>query len=71
MSRDRELRYGVRGKSLFKYPTRKALILFDASAFFRFFSSLSFFHTHDRQHTATRFSKIPPIRSHFVGTKWK
>ena len=58
MSRDRELRYGVRGKSLFKYPTLKSLIFRRVCFFSLFFNFQHKFHTH-RRHTATRFSKIP------------
>jgi len=38
MSRDRELRYGVRGKSLFKYPTLKSLIFRRVCFFSLFFN---------------------------------
>ena len=55
MSRDRELRYGVRGKSLsnIKYPTR-SLMIFRRVCFFFVFFQLKVSH---RLHTATHFSK--------------
>ena len=50
MSRDRELRYGVRGKSLFKYPTLKSLIFRRVCFFFVFFQfSISFTQTDNTQ----------------------
>lgn len=57
MSRDRELRYGVRGKSLFKYPTRKAWYFV---CFFSFFFNFQWSFTHTDNTQPLVFQKYHP-----------